>query len=309
MRTKYFDRNLPIKIEERFPAEFSSVSIASFCGSTFSGPVRSRPPEEFILDATYLERDSRGISLAGGDGYEHPLSLVRQEEISRVAYFGNKHLVRLARTFDRPEDLNQNCYGLFHEAAREAAAKSGSIERSSATLIRAFFAERSAKNAKVVVGSVGDVLVFAYDPRGENVTWLALPRRYPDGFGGFSPISFTDSDLSEDQMVRGIFELPLGTFIFYMTDGVWETLDYTVQEGSCQISCPDRAKLTTFLRAAQKESNVTPSAIDYRDQWKARCVERAEASRQELLTKDTDNAAMPVVGDDATLLIVKLERA
>ena len=301
--SKYYDRSWPIRVEGRFPSDFffqkDGGSIAGFCGSTFSGVPRTVLPEEgLILDSTYLIVDGGGISFSGGDGYEHPVSPKRQEQICRVSYFGSKHLARLASRFQRPDKLKEKLLDLFREAAREAAVKSNSVERASGTLIRTFCGNK--ETVTVVVGSVGDALVFAYEPNRGKVTLMAFPCRYPNGVGGFSPVSFTDQDFTIEQMERGVFNLPLGSFIFYMTDGVWEALDLSLKEEETRQSfVPYFPKLVTFLQHVGEKGLATP--LDYKDGLKQRCVDRAEASRQALLDQEDFS-----VGDDATLVVFQL---
>ena len=295
--------NTPITAEERL-VPFSSLHAAGFSGNTFcsSREEESTVEDGFVLDATYLVVNSSGVTLAGGDGYEHPSSLKRREQISRVAYFGNKHLVRLANTFPTADELYHNLLGLFQEAAREARIKSNSDEGASSTVIRTFVHD---KEAEVVVGSVGDALAFAYEPISKEVTFLAKPRRYPKGFGGFAPKSFTDAELRVDHVEQVIKKVPLGAFVFYMTDGVWINLHSSWEkEGHGRVWNIEEESLKALL--GKVEPGVA-SADAYQCIFSNHCIAQVEAKRQEFAENLSASDRPRILGDDATLVIFKVE--
>ena len=284
---------------------FNEGLVAGFLGNTFTTNREILLTKgEYVLDATYFTASERALTLAGGDGYEHPSSIVRRERISRVAYFGNKHLVRLANTYSKVKELYNDLDILFREAAREARIKSGSDERASATLIKVFL-KKGAKKVSVVVGSVGDALAFAYDPASKRFISLANPREYADGLGGFSPVSFMDQDLRPDQIDRVITDIPTGSFVFFMTDGIWEDLDPSEEvKGEYKLKRVEKKAKTLIQRV--KTDSVT--ALDYREIFSHHCIVRAEEKRQNFLKEFSESKEPRGIefGDDVTMVVFQI---
>ena len=281
-------------------------NIAGFHGTTFEDASKEQPDQ--VLDATYFAVDKNGsMTFAGGDGYEHGTTLTRQADIRRTAYFGSKHLVRLARMFERPKMLLNNLSSLFSDAAQQVRLKRKNDEGSSATLIRVF-PNQEKQMATIVTGSVGDDFAFAYTPEGEVIV-LAPPHQiYREG--SYKPVSFTEqtADILEKSINVSMVEVPLNSHVFYMTDGVWERLG-SIKEKDGKIERTrtydiNADALAALLKTAEKSGSATTA--DYVEVLKNQCVKRKDPEPVVLSTGDNAETYVPPIGDDATAFGFKI---
>lgn len=284
----------PLDLSER-SLFFSSAVFSASIGSTFATnkPNRLDDQEHPILDAVYGCScfDSRGrfdgYALALGDGAGgHFGDTAQDQRIARASHFATKACARLLSAYHHPQTLQQELNALLKHIEKEIQYKAP-CESTTLVACRAF---PTSQGFRIVGFNVGDCLLMAWNPLTRTAHPL-LDSHVSEAGTALLPEAYRSFELQTVDT-----ELPEGSLLFLMSDGIHDTLPHAQEEKTYPNGLQYRIRTLTQLETilGSLPSNA-PSELYLRT-----LIQKTFAGTETLRQQQTSPAIQ--IGDDFSII-------
>ena len=288
------DINHLITFKERFEAS-SGKNISVFWGSTFATNKKHRLDDKgnHLLDAAYgvecydKTGNFSGFSLALADGSGgHFGDDIQDNRIARAAYFASKSCVRLFSSYHKADELKKDIPSLILSIKPEVQQK-GCGEGTTLIACRAFL---EGDTFRLLGFNIGDCMMVAWDPQSKKLYSL-LPSHVSEAGTAIFPINYRSFEVHHlDE------KLPVGSFVFLLSDGVHDFLAYTEEESTYSNGLSYRTRCLKQVDQLFQDIENTDSVEVYLQAIMQKVVVNSEKFRRKSLEEETQ------IGDDVSII-------